>query len=435
MIKKSRIKCSVISLVLLCSILFTGCSVRIPVITPDDKNVSALVSDYMANISDVSVDFKGSMKFESTSKPEHVVTKTGSISGDIGDVLYGTFSSENVENNKTHNSSVDWYLNSKSDIFYENVDSSDWIGYKDGSKVYDFSWWHDIVADINLKYSGEVSLDGSKVLLLDRTYSGSDLEMLLRHLHISWNADLSQSDMTLSIYADRWTGKPIKIVVSFAESGMPIVVNNDGVNEKLVDFNYTFDFNMSSNDVKLPDIKSDSELIDYVGSAIGATSITSDGLSLGNYQVQFEKDDVFDDVSVEYQSAVIDVKSSLSVTGLPDVHVFVKNGLDAYSVISSDKKSTYDFYKASELSEIVVSDITQFSLDNREAYMYSFYYTDVDNNFNSTSYEMCVALDDNTYVKVFMTSVTDRGVNTMLTDEYANSIISQLSISGGNDNE
>lgn len=48
---------------------------------------------------------------------------------------------------------------------------------------------------------------------------------------------------------------------------------------------------------------------------------------------------------------------------------------------------------------------------------------------------MCVALDDNTYVKVFMTSVTDRGINSMLTDEYANSIITQLNISGGSDNE
>lgn len=372
MLKKAYIKCSIISLGLICSILFTGCFLHMPVITPDDKNVSALVSDYMSDISNISVDFKGSMKFESTSKPEHIVTKSGSISGDMKDVLHGTFSSENVENNKTHNSDVDWYLDTNADTFYENFDSSDWIGYKDGTKVYDFSWWHDIVSDINLKYSGEVSLDGTKVLLLDRTYSGSDLEMLLRHLRITWNADLSQSDMTLSIYADRLTGKPIKMVVSFAESGMPIIVNNDGVNEKLVDFNYTFNFDMTSDDVSLPDIESDSDLIDYVGSAVGSTSITSDGLTLGNYHVSFDKDDVFDDISVDYQSSVINVKSSLTVTGLPEIHVFAKNGLDAYSVISSDKESTYDFYKTSELSEITVSDVTQFSFDNREAYMYCF---------------------------------------------------------------
>lgn len=420
----------------ICVMSLTGCSVRMPVVMPDDRNVSKLVASSISDIDRLSVDFDGSITFSSVDGNEHIIKSSGVISGDITSIMHGVIDRSESTCDGLHEYQDEWYLDVVNDSFYELTDNLDWVGYKDGLSVYDFSWWYDVVANIDLKYSGNVETsDGQQAMLLDKNYSGTDLEILLQHLHVNWNADVSQSDMMLSLYVDRWSGVPLELVVSFVESGMPIVVDNDGVKETLTDFSYVFKFSDNAKEETLPGTLSDLVLYDNVYTSLGITDVNSNSLSLNDYSISFDKNDIFDSVSVDSTSKTIDVASSLTVDGVPSIYISVGTGLDAYSVANSDRTVAFDFYKESGLSEIEVTDVMQFSVDGYEAYQYKAQYTDIEKGFVNTNYGIYISLTETSYVKLLITSITDRGANIILTDNYVTSILEQLSIIGGDNND
>ena len=66
-------------------------------------------------------------------------------------------------------------------------------------------------------------------------------------------------------------------------------------------------------------------------------------------------------------------------------------------------------------------------------YVYHAQYTDSENGFVNTNYFAYIMLSESSFARVVISSMVDPGVNVVLTDGYANSMLSQITVVKGGD--
>lgn len=154
-------------------------------------------------------------------------------------------------------------------------------------------------------------------------------------------------------------------------------------------------------------------------------------LFMQGVRVSVLENDVFDVVS--YSDNRIDVSSSLILDGQPVMSVTIVPNEDAYIRAVSDKDTVWSFYETLGLSELYVSaDIIQSCIAGHISYSYHTQYTNPEYGYVCQEYITHFVLD-NGFAKVVIRSLTDQGVSTVLTDTYANAMLSQVSIERSGD--
>lgn len=355
-IRKMRWRKQLIGLCsLFCICFLTGCSVRIPAFVPDDENVLALAKAAISDMDDILVSASGLMVYESDSG-YLIQCYTNQYVGELSDVLCGTEQLEtdivdSIESDTlsfttwepsdaVSVSNLTWYLDTKKDAYYQKQDAEKWTGYTFGTQILDIDWWQEQLE--NFKYGGKSDGD----LLLEATYSGTDLEKLYQHMGVSLQADFSASDVNVTLYLDRWFGTLKQIQIQLSDTGSRMQTVIDDVSYQVMNSTFLFEVAKQSDvlvrteEVLIPDDALEVELAEPSSGMLRAnTQVISEkqGLSLGNlYYVNVEPTESFDEISYDTETYQIHVSSSSELDGQPEMTISLLDGVDAYSYAKTD---------------------------------------------------------------------------------------------------
>lgn len=352
---------------------------------------------------------------------------------------------EKLETNYTKNV----YMDVVRDILYVNK-SDRWFAYSNAVGAVDSLWWANQIVPSSFTYEGHADTpSGKSSTVLVHTYSGSDVASLFDHLHITFDGDLdtTDSDVLVAVYIHPIAGILQYVSVQSSETGYPLVVRKtDGSSYTITSFHLGFDvvdykssFDMSL--VQLPNTFSEEDIVpvtsDLVVADVSHDTVqervtvdipdgaiyTSDGL----FAVGFDASGVFD--QVEHPDNVsLSVTSSQTLTGQPHINIYFRDKLDAYSAAKSDAVAALLYYdKAEDISEVYVNtDLLASYIAGHPAYMYLSQYTDTADGFVNIDYCVYIELTKTQYVRVVISSLVDVGINTVLTDDYAYSILKHL---------
>ena len=449
-----------ISLVLLLSmsLLLTGCSFQMPVIVPDDKNVLDLSQSSVSDISEITVNMNGNIIYGSGEMGIYL-SYEGVLRGDVNNTITGNltrhmaevkavdlnnwqvisdFDVNSISVDNSVDTSLDWYLDTNGDAYYEKQKDTKWIGYSNGTSIVDISWWLSQLNDKAFKYGGKTKDSrGKSVYVLDVMYSGNDIVDLMKHMGLRMNVDASGADLHVLVYVDRWSGVPTEINVSASNTGSQIMVfDNDAMNYLSV-FDFQLLLDMKTDEVVIPSDITQLDLVEPDNSLLskGSASIDEEhGLSLHDVYVNVEANDVFDVVSYDFEKNMISVSSKKKLDGQPTMTVSLVDNMDAYTNAVSDKAAVAKFYNDLGLTELYVSqDVTQLSVADKPTYLYHTQYTEPEYGFVNTDYVAYITLSDMSFAKVIISSMVDRGVNVVLTDAYVKSMLSQISVTKAGD--
>lgn len=440
--------------------MLSGCAMHVPVIIPDDENVLSLSSSVVKDLSSLNVSVDGIMLYGTDTKG-YQVTYKGSLSGDISDVLSGKMHMEKasatskkdsdweVAVNKSDNitvsddvvsNDIEWYRDTKNNAYYEKQTETKWIGYSNGSSVMDIAWWQNqLKENTAFKYGGKAKSSNDKsCYLLEATYSGDDAVSLMQHLGIRQNVSASTSDLHVNAYVNKWSGMPVDVEISASDTGSQIMISDDDVSNKLSMFHFRLLFSDdAASDVSIPKDVTSLNLIEPTNQILMTDSAEIDekkGLRLHDMYVNVTKSDVFNTVKYDTDKNMISVSSDTKLDGQPSMSVSLIDNGDAYLTAVSDKDAILDFYNSLGLSELYVSpDVLQTAIDGCPMYVYHAQYTDSENGFVNTNYFAYIMLSESSFAKVVISSMVDPGVNVVLTDGYANSMLSQITVVKGGD--
>lgn len=435
--------------------MLSGCAMHVPVIIPDDENVLSLSSSVVKDLSSLNVSVDGIMLYGTDTKG-YQVTYKGSLSGDTSDVLSGKMHMEKasatskkdsdweVAVNKSDNitvsddvlsNDIEWYRDTKKDAYYEKQTETKWTGYLNGSSVMDISWWQDqLKENTAFKYGGKAKSSNDKsCYLLEATYSGDDVVSLMQHLGIRQNVSATTSDLHVNVYVNKWSGMPVDVEISASDTGSQIMISDDDVSNKLAMFHFRLLFSDdAASDVSIPKDVSSLELVEPTNQILMTDSAEIDekkGLRLHDMYVNVTKSDVFNTIKYDTDKNLISVTSDTKLDGQPSMSVSLMDNGDAYLTAVSDRDAIPDFYNSLGLSELYVSpDVLQTTIDGCPAYVYHAQYTDAENGFVNTNYFAYIMLSESSFAKVVISSMVDPGVDVVLTDGYANSMLSQITV-------
>lgn len=417
-------------LLFLCGLFLTGCRFSMPVLVPDNKTVTTLVSSYVSDRDSVKGSFSLSYELQTGKKFEPYVYK-GSFTGHR-DGLSGF----QIKHEKQVS---DYYYDVSGDLLYE-VCGDVSHKYEDGGQALDVTWFQDQLDVGGFKYSGEMKRDGKTMFVLDRTYSDEGLSELLAHLHIPLpgTVQTSRCDMTVTLYLDRYTGELLEVMVQGSDTGNPVKVLSDNhVESKLLNFELQFRLDFSHvSDVQLPgsckDLDSEEFPARLFAGSAGTSGFVKDGCLLsedGNWLLQYGKHKVFDTIVPQEDGSLL-VTPSEVLTGEPSLSLSYVSGLNAYDSAKIDAKEAFDYYDKHGFAEIHVDlNPVQFVVDGYPAYYFGSQYTETEFSYVYQSYSAYIELADDLYVKCVLYGMTDRGVNGALNDTYLRSVLSALSIS------
>ena len=440
------------------SLLLTGCSFQMPVIVPDDKNVLDLSQSSVSDISEITVNMNGNiiygsgemgtyLSYESVLRGDVNNTITGNLTRHMAEVkavdlnnwqVISDFDVNSISVDNSVDTSLDWYLDTNGDAYYEKQMDTKWIGYSNGTSIVDISWWLSQLNDKAFKYGGKTKDSrGKSVYVLDVMYSGNDIVDLMKHMGLRMNVDASGADLHVLVYVDRWSGVPTEINVSASNTGSQIMVfDNDAMNYLSV-FDFQLLLDMKTDEVVIPSDITQLDLVEPDNSLLskGSASIDEEhGLSLHDVYVNVEANDVFDVVSYDFEKNMISVSSKKKLDGQPTMTVSLVDNMDAYTNAVSDKAAVAKFYNDLGLTELYVSqDVTQLFVAGNPTYLYHTQYTEPEYGFVNTDYVAYITLSDMSFAKVVISSMVDRGVNVVLTDAYVKSMLSQISVTKAGD--
>jgi hypothetical protein len=145
------------------------------------------------------------------------------------------------------------------------------------------------------------------------------------------------------------------------------------------------------------------------------------------WNVGFDSNGTFDKVSV-VENSRIQATSSQTLTGQPEIEIYYRDKLDAYSAAKSDAKTALQYYNDTEgLSEAYV-DVTmlQSMIDGHVAYMYLSQFTDDQYDYVASYYCVYIELTPTQYVRMVVSSLVDPGINPVLSDEYVKRILDHI---------
>lgn len=440
--------------------MLSGCAMHVPVIIPDDENVLSLSSSVVKDLSSLNVRVDGIMLYGTDTKG-YQVTYKGSLSGDTSDVLSGKMHMEKasatskkdsdweVAVNQSDNITVsddvvsndtEWYRDTKKDAYYEKQTETKWIGYSNGSSVMDIAWWQDqLKENTAFKYGGKAKSSNDKsCYLLEATYSGDDVVSLMQHLGIRQNVSATTSDLHVNVYVNKWSGMPVDVEISASDTGSQIMISDDDVLNKLSMFHFRLLFSDDKvSDVSIPNDVASLDLVEPTNQILMTDSAEIDekkGLRLHDMYVNVTKSDVFNTIKYDTDKNLISVTSDTKLDGQPSMSVSLMDNGDAYLTAVSDKDAIPDFYNSLGLSELYVSpDVLQTVIDGCSAYVYHAQYTDAENGFVNTNYFAYIMLSESSFAKAVISSMVDPGVDVVLTDGYANSMLSQITVVKGDE--
>lgn len=454
--KKERIECvkwqrCLISICCALALTLTGCSVRVPVITPNETNVLEYAKSVIADISDIHVKVQGSFAY-GQDMTGVLYEYQGQVQGSLQEVLYSKVActQQALESDTTDVWSVSsklsdeielsddilesekqWYFDVVSGTYYEKTLDSDWVGYLNGDTKFDLNWWLHQLDNTAFQYDGETTdSKGNTVFSLNAIYSGDMIQEVFDHLGLTYDVSADTSDICLNLYVDRWSGFPTELKITSADTGSQIFVTTEDGPQTLTLFDFRLLFSNESHQVSLPTEFDELELqmSDEVVSNMSVEQQDA-GLVYQDMVVSVEPNDVFDMVS--YSDNRIDVSSSLVLDGQPVMSVMIVDGEDAYVRAVSDKNSILSFYDEQGLSEMYVSDdITQCLIAGHVGYVYESQYTEWDYAYVCQEAFAYVELQEDVFVKVSIRSLTDQGESVVLTESYIDAMLSQLVIGG-----
>lgn len=426
-------------------VFFTGCQVKLPVFVADDNSVTERLQDGLSDISIVAgtVDYG----YKRTTDGQEVTSSVnGSFEGDVSDKLDLNFESSDVltegvsDNQAKDVTEHRMILDTQDDLLYSQV-NKDWTVYLDAMSMVDVKWWKAFFKTFG--YDGKGSLDesGRSGYLLGGSVKGEKIDDLLGHLHIQLGGsfDSGDSELQVNICLDEHSGIPYAMSLSLADNGAVIqILDDEGTVWNLDDLHLDIVFQdvdpESDIEIQVPE---EAKTIDPVSPSADMV-VESDGLS--NKQVIVSPDEkwkatfldqrVFDDVDISKKD-VMTVKSTNHVAGDPVITLKYVSGADAYNSVITDQQVALEYYNQEQaLSEVYVSEkVTACTISGRPAYSYIQQYSDMSYGFVNTDHCTYVDLGNDQYLKIQISSMVDLGVSTVLTEDYAQSILKNVKIS------
>lgn len=439
------------------SMILTGCSFHMPIVSPDDTNVLSLCQSGVSDISKLTVDVKGTAVYGSGEKGL-MVSYQNQMQGDISEILKGTRTMESFDLTASDESAwqvskelntdvvkkadtgvkqkTEWYLDTDADAYYERQTDADWSGYQNGTFIIDMDWWLKQMDTMAFRYDGKTKdADGRSCYLLGMTYSGHDLVSLLKHLGLRWDVDASSSDMYVQVFVDTWSGVPTQISINASNTGSPVMISDENGVYQLSVFDFDILLHYKAETIAVPKTVTGLELQEPGNSLLVVDAAKVDkmnGLSLHGRYVNVEANEVFDTIDFDMEKNMISVSSSKVLDGQPTMTISLVDNMDAYTNAVSDRNVALDFYDDLGLSEIYVpKNITQLSVAECPTYFYHTQYTDNEYGFVNTDYFAYISLSDTSFAKVVVSSMVDQGVSVILTDSYVKSMLSQITVEGG----
>ena len=440
---------------LMVAVVFGLLYVFYPAVMPDDTNTVArfnLVSPYIKGLN-------GSWTLSMTESMEDgtmSVDMSGRFDGKLG-VGFNMNSIQTRVNSISEESEQivqNICLDSASGVLYVEKDDR-WSAYSNGILSVDPVWWSNQVVPSAFSYEGSAEVEfeklgvlGKQATVISHTYSGSDVAQLLTHLHVPFDGDIdtTSTDMSVAIYMHPFLGIPMKCTVQSLESGQPIVIkHNNGAESKILSFNLVFKVDDYSgiSSVSIPQVASDLEIVPVISDMIVAEDpvisspddptivVPDDAIftSDGQWALSFDSSGVFDTV-VRNGRSQLHITSSQILTGQPTVDIYFRDKLDAYSAAKSDAVSALLYYDSIDgLVELYVNtDLLQSYVAGHTAYMYLAQYTSYEDSFVSADYVAYIELTPTQYARVVISSIVDVGVNVVLNDDYAASILDRISV-------
>lgn len=428
-----------------------------PAVMPDDTNTVArfnLVSPYIKGLNGVwTVEMQ-----ESGSDGTVDINMSGSFAGKIGVGL--TMTSDQVKTSSDPDaapvkSAQAVHLDSVSDVLYV-MKNDRWSAYSNGVLSVDPKWWSSQVVPSSFSYEGSAKTpSGKSASVIAHTYSGSDVNQLLTHLHlpVDGTIDASSSDMSAAIYMHPFFGYPMRVVIQSLSSGQPIEISHlDGSVSKVLSFNLTFDINGFDgiDSVSIPEVASEAKVVpatsDIIVSDESAAPVHTAKIEVpegaiytsdGRWALGFDDSGLFDTVN-RVGTSRLEVGSSTSLTGQPMVDIYFRDKLDAYSAAKTDAVTALLYYdKREDISEVYVNtNLLQTFVSGHTAYCYLAQYTMAEYGFVNADYVAYIELTPTQYARVVISSMVDLGINVVLNDDYAASILDRIWImdlsEGGN---
>lgn len=414
----------------LCVLTLCGCSFRLPVLVPDNKTVTNLLSDFLSDQDCASGSYEMSYSLRVEDKTTDYAY-SGVVSGSRDRISY-------LSVKRKDGGEADYYFDVSKDLLYRVSDDSSET-YSSGSQAVDAAWFQDQLDVGGFKYSGKTRREGKGVFLLDRTYSGTALSDLIAHLHVPLpgTVQTSDSDMSVELGLDRFTGRLYSVSVKSSDTGRAVrVVSDNGVKSELLSFSFELVLDSYGDQhVVLPGSCGDLEPLElpvslYAGRAGTAGFVKDDCLISedGLWILQYGEHPVFDDICPQDDGS-LRVAPSEALTGDPSLLISYQSGLGAYDSAVSDSAQALDYYGKHGFSEIHVdTDVVQFSVDGYPAYYFSEQYTETEFSYVYQAYTAYVELSDDLSLKFVLSGMTDRGSNSMLNDMYLRSVLDAVSI-------
>lgn len=455
---------------ILFALCLSGCSVHMPVLSPNDENVLDLARAAVSDISKFTVQMKGHALYGMDNKGIFV-SYTSAVSGYSSGLLYGirteecsdvktkdsdfwkhpsSFEESDVKNDMQQNgivlsdgilkNQVEWYLDTLSDTYYERQTDVDWAGYENGTSVISVDWWKSQLDNMTFRYDGDrKDANGKSCYVLSTVYTGQDLVALFQHFGFRWAVDAKNASMIATVYLDKWSGKPSQILFQLASDGSCLDIANQDGTYSLAVFEYGFQFHYDADDVVLPEDVTDVSLQQPLRDMLVSDAVSLDekkGLVCDDFSVNVVDNDVFDVVHFDEKTQMIQISSSKDLEGQPMMSVSTVSSGDAYTDAVSAVSTVLDFYQNQGLTEIYVpSDVIQMLVADRPSYVYHTQYTDAAAGFVHTDYFVYITLNERSYVKVHVSSMVDQGVGVVLTDSYVKSMLSQIVVEGGDSDD
>lgn len=413
----------------ICSLLLSGCGIRFPVLVPDNQSVSKFLNSFLSDQKGVSGSYTLTYTLQS-GKKETETSVSGRFVGSVDGLSQVTANDDA------------YYYDSRQDLLYEQSADVSAV-YSDGHRSLDKDWWSKQLQVGNFKYGGtsEYKANGKakKVFVLDKTYSGDDLKGLLSHLHIRLPGSLetAKSDMTVSLFLNRYTGQLYEVSVQTADTGRPVQVLSSGKQPaQLSSFSMVFtasDYGKQS--VTLPKKLRKLEVSEFPSrldaSSLGEHGSVQDGVLFsedGSFAVSFDGHRVFDTVEAG-ENGTLAITSSQMLTGEPHAALSFVTGLNAYDSAKLDAQTALAYYGDHGFAEIQVDERpVQTSVDDYGGYYYGRQYTETEFNYVAQEYAAYIGLTDTLSLKCTLSGMTDRGVNGVINDAYFRSLLSCISI-------
>ena len=418
-----------------CVLSLSGCGIRFPVLVPDNQSVAKFLSGFLSDQDGVSGSYTLSYVLSDEVKEKQDVTERE-----------GTFQGNRKGISSIVSDDAAYYYDVKKKLLYEQTKDAIAV-YSDGDRALDLDWWKDQLSVGNFKYGGKtdykVGSDQKSVFLLDKTYSGDELASLLSHLHISFpgTVEAAKSDMVVTLYLDRFTGRLYSLSVVHAETGKPVTVIGSK-NKKQILSEFHLEFLFSDYDVMNVKIPKEFQKIEPEGfparldaSSMGSSGSVKDDVLVsedGSFSATFGEHRVFDTLTAG-ESGTLVITSSQELVGAPEVTLSFVTGLNAYDSVREDAKAALSYYDSNGLSEILVDqDVMQTSVSGSggsyPVYYYGQQYTETEFNYVFQEYVAYVALTDTVSLKCVLSGMTDRGVNGVINDAYFQSVLSCIAI-------